>query len=180
MKTDNRVRFTKMVIKDSLLDILSNKPIQKVTVKEICEKAQINRATFYLHYQDPYDLLEQIENEMFNDVFSSVMRNIDDIDDLTRQLFEIIEKNIDLCRILFSDNGDKMFLKRIMEFSRDISIEGWKKLNPNVSQQRLEYLYAFVVSGCVAVIEHWVRSGMKETPLELGEIANKASDLWLN
>jgi AcrR family transcriptional regulator len=180
MKTDNRVRFTKMVIKDSLLDILSEKPIQKVTVKEICEKAQINRATFYLHYQDPYDLLEQIENEMFNDVFSSVMRNINDIDDLTRQLFQIIEKNIDLCRILFSDNGDKMFLKRIMEFSRDISIEGWKKTNPNVSQQRLEYLYAFVVSGSVAVIEHWVRSGMKETPLELGEIANKASDLWLN
>jgi hypothetical protein len=73
-----------------------------------------------------------------------------------------------------------MFLKRIMEFSRDISIEGWKKTNPNVSQQRLEYLYAFVVSGSVAVIEHWVRSGMKETPLELGEIANQASDLWLN
>lgn len=179
MKNDNRVRYTKMVIKESLLQILAKKPIQQVTVKEICEVAQINRATFYLHYSDPYDLLEKIEDEMFNDVSTSVIPNINDIDHMTRQLFEVIEKNIDLCCVLFSENGDKMFLKRIMDFSRDVSLASWKQQHPEISSMRLEYLYAFVVSGCVAVIEEWVRSGMKETPFELGQIASKASELWL-
>ena len=63
MKTDARVRYTRMMIQQTFLDLLKKKPISKITVKEICDIAQINRATFYKHYQDPYDLLEQFQNE---------------------------------------------------------------------------------------------------------------------
>jgi AcrR family transcriptional regulator len=62
-KLDRRVKYTKKVLKESLVEILEKKNIDKITIKEICEKADINRSTFYTHYYDQYDLLHQIENE---------------------------------------------------------------------------------------------------------------------
>lgn len=179
MKSDGRVRYTKLVIKENLLKLLAEKPIQKVTVKEICELAQINRATFYTHYHDPFDLLEQIENELFDDLSSAFRAKYDDIDNLTQATLAVIERNIDLFRILFSENGDRMFLRRIMEIAREKTISDWKQQYPHATQRQLDLLYTFVVSGSVALIEQWVRTGMEETPLELGEIAKKVRDSWL-
>lgn len=59
-KTDARVRYTQKVLKDSLLRLLEKKPINKITVKEVCELAELNRATFYAHYTDCFALLESI------------------------------------------------------------------------------------------------------------------------
>ena len=179
MKMDARVRYTKMVVRESLLKLLAEKPIQKVTVKEICELSQINRATFYTHYQDPYDLLTQIENELFNDISSTLMMKLDDIDNMMKEIFLVIGKNIDLCRVLFSDNGDKTFLRRILDVSRELTLSGWRMQYPRASQQQIEYLYAFVIGGSGAVIEQWVRSGMQETPVKLADVARKVSDDWL-
>ena len=52
MKTDARVKYTKMVLKKALLELMQHKPVNKITVKEICERAELNRATFYAHYSD--------------------------------------------------------------------------------------------------------------------------------
>ena len=49
MKTDARVKYTKMVLKKALLELMQHKPVNKITVKEICERAELNRATFYAH-----------------------------------------------------------------------------------------------------------------------------------
>lgn len=52
MKTDARVRYTRMRIREAFFECLEKKPINKITVKEICDIAEINRATFYTHYAD--------------------------------------------------------------------------------------------------------------------------------
>ena len=70
MRTDARVRYTKMVIKNSFAKLLAEKPLAKVTVKEICELSEINRATFYKYYCDPFDLLDKIEHELYRTLFS--------------------------------------------------------------------------------------------------------------
>ena len=67
MKTDARVRYTKKVIRDSLFEILNHKSINNVTVKEVCERAELNRATFYKHYRDCYDLINQLEEEQLEE-----------------------------------------------------------------------------------------------------------------
>ena len=59
-KNDHRTRVTKAMIRKAFTTILRNKPIQSISIKELCELAQINRSTFYLHYTDIYDLLNQI------------------------------------------------------------------------------------------------------------------------
>ena len=57
MKTDARVRYTLNVLKKSFLSLLEEKPVNKISVKEVCEHAELNRATFYTHFNDCYDLL---------------------------------------------------------------------------------------------------------------------------
>jgi len=174
------VRYTKKVIRESFLGLLEAKPIMGISVKEICELAQINRATFYSHYRSPYDLLERIENELFEDLSSEVIAKYEnDIDTIVKKAFEIIGKNYDLCRVLFSENGDKQFLNRAMSVSRKATIALWQAKYPDASKQQIEFLFAFVLHGAVAVIEQWVRIGMKETPFELGVIADKVSQIWL-
>lgn len=64
MKTDHRVRMSQRMIRRAFLDLLKQKPMQRITVKEVCEEAGIHRGTFYAHYTDLYDLLHQIEEEM--------------------------------------------------------------------------------------------------------------------
>lgn len=61
MANDYRVRVTKMLIRKEFTELLKTKPVQSITVREICERTGINRSTFYNHYTDVYDLLEQIE-----------------------------------------------------------------------------------------------------------------------
>jgi len=62
-KENRKIRYTKMVIRDSLMELMKSKPIPSVSIKAICELADINRSTFYSHYKDQYDLLRQVEEE---------------------------------------------------------------------------------------------------------------------
>lgn len=173
-KTDARVRYTKKVIKDALLNLLKEKPIHKITVKEICELAEINRATFYTHYQNSNHLLDQIEDELFEEVTSTVGTT-----NQIKDLFPLIERNIELCRVLFSENGNKMFLLRLIDNSREKTIMDLKQQYPQATRVQLDYLYEFSVSGSVAVIAQWVRTGIKEAPLELGDVLEKLRGIWL-
>ena len=67
-REDRRVKYTKMVLKESFINLLEKKEISQITIKEICEDADINRSTFYTHYTDQYDLLRKIENELLDNV----------------------------------------------------------------------------------------------------------------
>ena len=78
-KTDARKRYTQLVLKQALLKLLKEKPVNKITVKEVCELAQLNRATFYAHYRDCFALLESIENELI-DAFEQSLRYISSFD----------------------------------------------------------------------------------------------------
>ena len=67
---DTRVQLTKSILKQALLRILAAKPIAKVTVKALCDEAGLNRGTFYLHYNEPNDVLREIEGEFIRDKMS--------------------------------------------------------------------------------------------------------------
>ena len=78
-KSDARVRYTQRVLKESFLSLLREKPVNKITVKEVCELAELNRATFYAHYSDCFALMESIEQELL-DAFGQSLRLIDGFD----------------------------------------------------------------------------------------------------
>ena len=73
-KTDRRVLYTKMFLRESLLALMREMPISKITPTELCRRAGINRNTFYTHYQSAEELLSEIEEELFTKVRSSFER----------------------------------------------------------------------------------------------------------
>jgi AcrR family transcriptional regulator len=161
-RQDRRVRYTKTVLRQSLLELMRTQPIEKITVKEICLRADINRGTFYAHFASPHDLLMSIENELYEEIRRSLDTNLttEAISDLLLNIFELIEKNHDLCSVLFSEYGDKTFLRRIMFLAHDQSMQQWKARYPQADPSYMEKVYTFVVSGCLGLLQDWIQNGM--------------------
>jgi AcrR family transcriptional regulator len=74
-ETNRRVRLTKQIIKESLIELMREYPISKISVKMLCEAADINRSTFYAHYTDTNDLLRHIQQEVISEVSEHVSQS---------------------------------------------------------------------------------------------------------
>lgn len=168
---DRRIRFTRNVIRQSFLELLTIKPLGKITVKEICEKADINRATFYAHYSDVYELLERIEEEFYMELQGTVKGMIQESYAciMPIEILRKIKENQKLCRVIFGTYGDKEFLRKMMYFAKPESLGDWKKLYPDLEDVKLEWLYGFIVNGCAGIIQQWVESGFSAEPEEMAQ-----------
>ena len=171
---DRRVKYTKMVIRKSFLSILQNKPINKITIKEICEEADLNRATFYAHYADQYDLLHQIEAEFLEEIRSyleaaSYSGSEEEGIEILTKIFEYVKENADVCAVMLSDKGDIFFQKKVMMNMQTKFIPECAT-DKGMSQEDLEYLYTFVAVGCAGIIQKWMADGMKKSAREIAEM----------
>lgn len=113
---DLRTERTKKSIIDAFIELRAQKPLEKITVKELAELAYINKATFYSHYHDIYDLSEQIENELI----SSVLKNIPHPDHLIseprRAVYELTDaltSKSTLFHTIFSGSRAGLFAKKL-------------------------------------------------------------------
>ena len=155
--TDARVRYTKAILKESLLEILKTKPIAKVTIKELCEAAQLNRGTFYLHYYEPNDVLKEIEEDFIRERMSFMTHYLqDDNPDQLAKLFGAVMTNRELSLILFGRNGAPQFTERIKELVRDGVLREWQKEFPRYTKADLEFVYEFVFPGAMNLILNWL------------------------
>lgn len=153
MKTDARVRYTLMKLKESFLVLLEKKPINKITVKEVCELSELNRATFYTHFTDCYDLLESIENELIDDFKKSLQYvNSFDVTHLVSAIYEMIERNENVCRVLVFENANASVIKKMITIAHDQSIHSWRKLLTKASDSELEMLYTHLSNGLMHVV----------------------------
>lgn len=134
------MRYTKMVIRNSLLELLRIKPIAKITVTEICERADINRATFYAHYSDPSDLLHSLEAEVIEDVTRWVTPALtavgSDLKDVLTRLVEYIGENADICSVLLSDKGDNSFQAKVVNVIEGQFMSSWPRRGSSARRRR--------------------------------------------
>lgn len=178
MGTDARVRYTKMVIKNSFITLLKKETINKVTVKAICDLSEINRATFYKYYCDAYDLLEKLEQDFLNELLENVKGSVQhSFKDTFTLIMVSLKAENELYQTLFSENGDKHFPNRIFALcyknSEMNTDEKFRKLS--LSQQK--WLYYFIAQGCSGILSQWLIGGMAE-PIE--EVVNFADRLLEN
>ena len=67
-KTDRRVKYTLDALKNALITLMQEEHISKISVKSLCELADVNRSTFYAHFHDQYDLLHHMEQEVLQNI----------------------------------------------------------------------------------------------------------------
>lgn len=176
-KVDRRVLYTKMFLRESLLALMKEKPIAKITLSELCRHAGINRNTFYAHYSSPEALLGTIQEELYEQVKQSIERSSKNgsISTLLTEICQAIYDSRDLCAVLFSEYGDKDFLRQIIDLAHDRTIAEWKVSGIEDKKEQIEMLYQFSVSGSVAVIQKWIQEGMGKSPREIAFFIERAS-----
>lgn len=164
---DLRVRYTRMVIENSFLELLQSKPVSKITVTEICAKAQINRATFYKHYLDVPQLLENLEEDLFQcirEVFGEKEINIEQF------LVEMMNFTLDEKEkfwVLGSDNGDPNLMAKTFQVCYERAYPLMIQNLPDISDSQRQMLYHFVSQGSGGILTNWIHTGMKESPEEV-------------
>ena len=165
MKTDARVRYTKMVLQNSMLVLLQDRSIRRITVTDLCQMAEINRATFYKHYYDVYDLLEKIEADVLNYIRESAMviRDGNASNTLTTLLEQMLEKHSDYA-VLFSENGNPYFSEKISECLYEEIAPYVKQRMPEIPDTEKELIYGFLERGGSGIIDRWLRQGMVQSP----------------
>ena len=175
-KEDRRVRRTKKLLTQALTQLLQEKQINEITVKELTDLADMNRGTFYLYYKDMFDMLEKIEDGMFEALDEIVsLHEHDDVSQQTKpillDLFRFIEDNQEMCRVLLSPHGDMNFLHRLNEVVREKCLKAWPNIRKEKGEADFDYHYSFVVFGCAGIIRAWVNRNCSESAEKMAEMA---------
>ncbi len=174
-KLDRRKKYTRMVLKDHLVKLLSVKQISSITVKEICELADINRSTFYSHYSDQYELLDKIEDEIIEDMKGYLSqftyKKEEDSSEVIEKLLEYFVSKHEICTTLLNDKIHTTFEKKVMIFANHFFMKNWRAVT-NLDEEPSEYMSTFIISGSIHVIKNWLNKGMDRTPKEMAEIIN--------
>lgn len=165
MATDRRTKYTKTVIRQALFELLNEKPINKITVTDICKLADINRSTFYSYYEDVYALLTQIQNEMFENIVFTL-----NTEDWFNQILKLVDANRDLCQVLIGPHGDSSFIRQLFYLGYDNSMRVWHEMYPKATESELDYSYAYLASGMIGILENWIGSGYKQSIDEVGRL----------
>ncbi len=175
-KMDRRVKYTTLLLKGSLIKLMKNYSISKISVKMLCEDADINRSTFYAHYNDQFDLLRQLEQEVITEFENYIdMHTMTDPVDtvaILKQLLEYAAKNVDLFRVLLSENGDSEFQRDILSLAQRQIISNLKSdqsLDPRTS----EYLQRFIIAGALEILQKWIQDGTVESTQQMAELLSK-------
>ena len=167
---DRRVKYTVKVLKDALVQSLKDEHISKISVKSLCELADINRSTFYAHFEDQYALLHYIEQEALDNIKQHLEKQ--DFNDNRPVSFQVLtrildyaQENADLFKALLSENCETGIQREIMNLSQVISF----RLNKKYDKRVQDYLSIYGTMGCISLLQKWLQDGMPESTTQLAE-----------
>ncbi len=159
-KNNQRTRLSKILLKNALMDLLSEKgSVTKISVRELCERADLNRSTFYAHYSEPKELLEEVEAELL-DATREHLQKIGAENDIGAHRYLLsfliyVKENDKPFRTLLIDAGDPEFLSKFMQQS---IIQFVENLNISFPKNQEQYIYSYILNGSTGVIIQWMRS----------------------
>lgn len=174
--TNRSVRRTRAKLRQGLTQLLKEKPVKDITVREISDLVDINRGTFYLHYRDIFDMVEQIENELLEEftviISTHPAKKIDEEAlPFLKDIFQFLSDNADLCIALLGENGDLAFVNKLKDLVKNKCLQDWLTLYQNVDNY--EYYFTFLLSGCIGLFETWLTTKMDKSPEEMAELTYK-------
>ena len=166
---DARVRYTRMIIEQSFLELLQIKSVSKITVTELCQKANINRATFYKHYLDIPDLLEKIEEELFRQIRESFDKADIRLKEFLTKMMHHTKEHQQRYMALGGENGDPNLMTKTFLVCYESAYPLVAQNIPGMKDTQRQMLYHYMSYGAGAVLTWWIKNGMKEPPEEVAQ-----------
>jgi AcrR family transcriptional regulator len=166
-KVDRRVRRTKKLLKIAFVKLMQEKDYHRITVKDIVERADYNRATFYLHYQFKEQLVDEILEEMVNELIITIPWTYDKTlcrtsphPNLT--LFDHILENKDYFKLLKNTSKIPGFIEKFMcTINNKMTVEG--------TQIKSDSFVSFISYGILGIIVDWIKSDFADSPRNLSK-----------
>lgn len=176
-KSNQRVRLTKKMLKEAYISLMHIKSTEKITVKELCEVAELNRSTFYLHYNEPNDVLICIEDELID----NVINYIDDISvnlihaplTLIEVFLDFFQQNDEIFRLLLIENPSPYFKEKFIRFCLKKLVSS---IDYTANSQYKDYIFSFVVNGSLSILMRWIAHNYDLGKKELATLLFQLSD----
>lgn len=168
-EANRSVRNTKKRLREGLLDLLREKPLNKITVRELADKVDINRGTFYFHYSDVYDMVREMEEQFAQDFHEALDVPEQQASEFLPICMRCIANHVDLCQLLLSENGDIAFLEKMKTLVNDKCARLWMAKTDNPDPNIMNIMNAFLIGGVVSALQAWLTSDEKLTPDELSD-----------
>lgn len=181
---DARIVRTKEAIRQALIRLIEEKGFEELTVRDIANEANINRGTFYTHYEDKHDLMKECQKEIMEGMsqiareklkFTVSKERTDERPNIPSPaitIFEFLNENKVIMKTLLGPNGDVTFQMKLRDFI-------WKTLFEDEQQQFFkkeallapeEYVASYIAFAHIGVIQQWLANGSVETPQEMARI----------
>ena len=165
---DIRITRTKKMLEDALLDLMKDKPVEKITPTELCRKATVNRNTFYTHYSSVTELYNEIENRLINSVDESLNESGTTVEAIT-VICKMLKSNKMISDIIFSKHFSSKIMKRVFVMTDKFNMNKMNSENSKLSGNFKQMVSAYTIMGSAAALECWVRNGMQESPEDIAE-----------
>ncbi|MFS0780557.1 TetR/AcrR family transcriptional regulator [Bacillus sp. 1P06AnD] len=183
-KMDRRIGKTRNAIRDAFTELIEEIGFDAVTVRDLTERANINRSTFYLHYRDKYELLEKSEGDILKKI-EEINVNIKklthkELNTLYNgskplpfivQLAEYFQENASFMKVILGPKGDSSFQERIKKIIEKNMLENiLSKFEKEKLLIPFDVFMSYIVSAHLGVILHWLNTDMKQSPEEIATL----------
>ncbi len=165
-EVNQRVAVTKRMIKEGLIRLLRNKPLEKINITELCKEAGINRTTFYRYYELPRDVLTEIQNEFFEKNFINHHKPLTESD--VENLYVCLHENAELVKLFFRYNSDTDWVKIFTHIYTNFPGLKMTKAFRNLDENSAKLLSVYLSGGAYFLARQWI---MEEIPLSPKEVA---------
>lgn len=172
-KNNRRVRFTRSALREALIDLILEKPLASITVKDICARADINRSTFYLHFKDVTDILRTTEDEIIDQMRSHTptpdrrFHEPEEVQEFFTSFLEHIRQTprmMKVIQVLCSEQGDPYFVRKLQSLTYEAFLNGWDMhMMPQMSEDQKLLVYSYIISGMVSLLSTWATK-VQEVP----------------
>lgn len=171
MAESRRVKMTKKMIKDAFIEICAEKPISKVSVKDVCEAADVNRSTFYAHYEDVIALRHEIEDEVLLQIPEPdelpLIDSIPSFLDKIEGVFDYVIENKELFKVLITHADDDVFVNRLIR----TVLAKYPRSFQGFDDPEYEYCFVFCFNGFIGILKKWIEEDFPVSSRRFAEIA---------
>ncbi|MFD1774848.1 TetR/AcrR family transcriptional regulator [Paenibacillus rhizophilus] len=162
-KVDRRILKTQEAIKKAVVELVTEKDFDSITIQEISDRANVSRKTIYLHYTDKFDLLDKLIEEHINE-----LREICESESTSSEgnfsWFEYFEEKYSFFSVMPASKGAPFFRKRFLEFVIEDIRNGWEMTEGKKSGLSEDVLVQFFAPAYVGLVEWWFKYEMPYPP----------------
>ena len=162
-KEDRRVAITKRMLKEALTEMLGEVDIYHVSIRELCQRADVNRTTFYKYYGSQFDLLADMENDLLAFLSKTVTENAADPNRIIETACGYLEEHLEFGRLILNNNVDPLFPQKLFSLAaiREAALDRFSGLQ---DESMVEYLYNYTTYGVYRIICLWLNKEQREPP----------------